>query len=160
MQVDRRPRLPVTALLFALLLLLLGAAIVGCHGSPVVIIYARRGAVSVPVELAVTDQQRARGLMYRQELSVNKGMLFVFPETREHPFWMKNTPLSLDIIFIGETATIVGILTHTRPFSTKSLSIGLPSRYVLEVRAGFSERNAIRIGDRVEFQNVPLSPKS
>jgi hypothetical protein len=122
---------------------------------PEVVIHVGAGSeVHVPVELASTEQDRARGLMYRRDLGADAGMLFVFPKTADHPFWMKNTPLPLDMIFIGEDLVVVGIVENAIPFSTRSLGVARPSRYVLEVHAGFSARNGIGPGDRVEFRNL------
>jgi uncharacterized protein len=92
--------------------------------------------------------------MYRHDLAADAGMLFVFPETADQAFWMKNTPLPLDMIFIGEDLVVVGIVENAIPFSTRLLRVARPSRYVLEVHAGFSAANRIGPGDRVEFRNL------
>jgi uncharacterized membrane protein (UPF0127 family) len=73
---------------------------------------------------------------------------------------MKNTPLSLDIIFIAEDLRIVGAVERAVPFSTKQVGVREPSRYVLEVNAGFVERHGIEAGDKVEFRNVPQDGRS
>jgi uncharacterized protein len=151
MQVEGHTRRAVTAAL----LLSFGFCATSCVRHPEVVIYVRTGTrIHVPVELASTEQERARGLMYRHDLPADAGMLFVFPETADHAFWMKNTPLPLDMIFIGEDLGIVGVVEHAVPFSTRSLRVAYPSRYVLEVNAGFAARNRIGPGDRVEFRNV------
>lgn len=77
-------------------------------------------------------------------------MLFVFPDSAVRSFWMKNTPLALDLIFIDESR-VVGIIENAVPFSLVSRSVGVPSRYVLEVHAGFARRHGIETGDRVEL---------
>jgi uncharacterized protein len=139
----------------AALLLSFGFCATSCVRHPEVVIYVRAGTeIRVPVELARTEQDRTRGLMYRHDLAADAGMLFVFPETADHPFWMKNTPLPLDMIFIGEDLLVVGIVENAIPFSTRSLRVVRPSRYVLEVHAGFSARNRIAPGDRVAFSNL------
>ena len=97
---------------------------------------AQVGDHVLELEIADTPNERAQGLMYRRELADNRGMLFVFDETREQTFWMKNTPLSLDIVFLDEQLRVVGVVEGTTPFSTATVTIGKPSRYVLEVRAG------------------------
>jgi uncharacterized membrane protein (UPF0127 family) len=140
-----------------ILALALGALGATCTRAPYVILHPKSGgSVSVPVELAVTPAEQQRGLMYRRDLAADAGMLFVFDETIEHSFWMKNTPLPLDMIFIGEDLRIVGIVANAVPFSTASRSVGAPSRYVLEVHAGFAERHGLHAGDRVELP--PLNP--
>jgi uncharacterized membrane protein (UPF0127 family) len=128
----------------------------GCRREPEVILHPRNGAaVRVPVELALTPEMRGRGLMYRTELAADAGMLFVFPRSDTQSFWMKNTPLSLDMIFIGEDLIVAGIVEDAVPFSTTALGVGRPSLYVLEVHAGFAKAHNIRTGDRTELVNVP-----
>ena len=109
----------------------------------------------VRVELARTDAERSRGLMYREQLDDDAGMLFLFSESEEHAFWMKNTLLSLDMIFIGEDGRIVGIVQRATPQTLELRTVGLPSRYVLEVNGGWSAARGVKAGDRVKFENVP-----
>jgi hypothetical protein len=121
----------------------------------VVIHTAAEDPVTVTVELADTPAKRERGLMFRTELAAAHGMLFVFERDMDHTFWMKNTPLSLDIIFIDQERRIVGIQTDTVPYSERQLRVGRPSRYVLEVVAGFCARHGIKPGDRVDLPEAP-----
>ena len=107
------------------------------------------------VEVADTAEERRWGLMYRNELGTDEGMLFVFPDERVQSFWMKNTPLSLDIIFMDRRRRVVGIIHDTVPFSTRSVSVRVPSQYALEVRAGMARGNGIAVGDLVRFKRVP-----
>jgi uncharacterized protein len=110
---------------------------------------------AVRVELARTDAERARGLMHRRSLADDAGMLFLFDETTEHSFWMKDTPLPLDIVFIGEDGRIVGVIERAEPRTTSPRTVGVPSRYVLEVNGGWTRARGIARGDRVRFENVP-----
>jgi hypothetical protein len=71
---------------------------------------------------------------------------------------MKNTVLPLDMIFLGDDRTIVGIVKDAVPFTTTSRTVGVPSRYVLEVNAGFSEKHGVKTGDQATFENVPAAP--
>jgi len=103
------------------------------------------------VELALTQEQQGRGLMFRESLPANGGMLFIFPQAREASFWMKNTPLSLDIIFIREDGVIANIAERTEPFSERSIPSAGVVRGVLEVNAGTTAQLAIKAGDRVVF---------
>ena len=103
------------------------------------------------VELALTPQQQGQGLMFRQSLPPNGGMLFIFPRERPASFWMKNTPLSLDIIFIRADGTIANIAAQTEPFSEESLPSDGPVKSVLEVKGGTAAQLSIRAGDRVIF---------
>jgi len=111
--------------------------------------------VNVRIEIADTPETRARGLMYRRDLGADAGMLFVFPDESERSFWMKNTPLPLDMVFIGADRTIVGIVADTRPFTTNPLGVGKPSKYVLEVHGGFCAAHGIVAGNQVELVRVP-----
>jgi uncharacterized membrane protein (UPF0127 family) len=113
-------------------------------------------SASVRVEVMRTESERERGLMFRQKLGADEGMLFVFPESGDHAFWMKNTLIPLDMIFIAETGTVVGVVADAEPMTTVPRSVGAPSRYVLEVNAGWSAAHAIAKGDRVRFEGVPL----
>ncbi len=127
-----------------------------CHNEPLVVFAGAGGTkASFRVEVADTAQKRRWGLMYRNELETDEGMLFVFPDERDQSFWMKNTPLSLDIIFMDTRGRVVGIIHDTVPFSTRSVSVGVPSRYVLEVRAGLARQNGIVVGDTARFERVP-----
>ncbi len=126
------------------------------RGQPQVRLIARGGHEAVvQVEVASDPQDRARGLMFRRQLGAESGMLFVFPGEMNQSFWMKNTYLSLDLIFIGENRRIVGILPGAKPQSTESLSVGIPSLYVLEVNAGFARRHGLAVGDKVELSGIP-----
>ena len=107
------------------------------------------------VEVADTPEERAHGLMYRNDLAADAGMLFIFPHESPQQFWMKNTPLPLDMIFIDGDRHIVGIVADTVPFTTNPRGVELPSRYVLEVHGGFCARHGIATGDSVDFERIP-----
>jgi uncharacterized membrane protein (UPF0127 family) len=108
-------------------------------------------SLSVKVEVAQTPADRARGLMFRTELPAEAGMLFKFEETGHHPFWMKNTFISLDMLFIDETGRIVGIVENAEPQTTTPRDGG-SSRYVLEVNGGYCASRGVKPGDRVRFE--------
>jgi uncharacterized protein len=114
---------------------------------------ARR--VAFRVEVAVTPEEHARGLMYRSELAADAGMLFVFEQPSVQRFWMKNTLIPLDMIFIGKDRKIVGIVEDAAPETETERMVGAPSQYVLEIGGGLSTRLGIKRGQPVEFQNVP-----
>ncbi len=125
------------------------------HAEPTAVIATARGPVDVRLEVAATAAARERGLMYRTSLADGHGMLFVFPAEQDHAFWMKNTLIPLDLLFIGGDGRIVGIHAEARPLSTAPIAVGRPSRWVLEVPGGFAARRGIRVGDRVELRGVP-----
>ena len=95
---------------------------------------------SITVEIADTPETQMRGLMGRSDLSINKGMLFVFQQLKPRKFWMKNTRISLDIIFIGTDECIVNIAESTTPMSEQHYRSDGPIKYAVEVRAGFVKR--------------------
>ncbi len=92
--------------------------------------------------------------MYRNELPAFSGMLFIFPQEGPRSFWMKNTPLPLDIIYINADFTIVHIAENTTPYSTAPIPSKHPAKYVLEVNGGFCQHHGIVARDRVEFSQV------
>ncbi|HEX9399491.1 MAG TPA: DUF192 domain-containing protein [Anaeromyxobacter sp.] len=121
-----------------------------------VVVETRAGARHVvAVELARTVAERARGLMDRSALASDAGMLFLFDETAEHPFWMKNTLIPLDMLFIAEDGRIAGIVARAVPGDLSPRSAGGPTRYVLEVNGGWADAHGVAPGDRVRFENVP-----
>ncbi len=101
------------------------------------------------VELALTPEQQAQGLMYRKELPEGQGMLFDFKREQEATFWMKNTYVPLDMIFIRADGRIHRIAANTVPLSEALVSSGGPVRAVLEVVAGTAKKLGIAPGDRV-----------
>ncbi len=149
---ERRPRRRGAAALACALLLGAQAA---CRHAPSVVFEGPDGTrVRFRVEVADTAEKRRWGLMYRRHLEADQGMLFVFPEEKVQSFWMKNTPLSLDIIFMDRSRRVVGIVRDTVPFSTRSVGVAAPSRYVLEVRAGLARRHGIAVGAAARFRRV------
>lgn len=100
-------------------------------------------------EIAVTEAERARGLMHRNALPRDSGMLFVFPEEGMHRFWMKNTLIPLDMLFIDGDGKIVKVVQRTVPQSTVLISSDGPVRAVLELNGGTAARLGIAVGDRV-----------
>jgi len=128
-----------------------------CGAEPKVVISTREGRESVfQVEVADTPAKRELGLQYRKELAADRGMIFLFPAPSVQSFWMKNTPLPLDMIFIGSDRKIVGIVEQTVPFSLDSRSVGTPSQFVLEINGGLSKQLGIRAGDSVRFEGIAL----
>jgi uncharacterized membrane protein (UPF0127 family) len=109
-------------------------------------------ALTVTVELARNDAERQRGLMYRESLEPDHGMLFVFDETAPHAFWMKNTLIPLDMIFIDGVGQIAGVVERAEPQTTTPRTAGGPSRYVLEVIGGWCAAHGVGAGDRVRFE--------
>jgi uncharacterized membrane protein (UPF0127 family) len=104
------------------------------------------------IELAKTPQEQANGLMYRTELCEDCGMLFIYDHEQILTFWMKNTLISLDMIFINGNGEIVNIAQNTKINQTQErYSSKILAKYVLEVNGGWCKGNGVEIGDKVEF---------
>jgi len=127
-----------------------------CTNVPRVRISAEDGTSKavVRVEIAYTPAARELGLMYRQRLGENAGMLFIFKQAQRLTFWMKNTEIPLDLIFAGTDGTVEGIVANAEPFSERELSVAGKSQYVLEVNGGFARRHGIKPGDRLNFIGI------
>lgn len=107
------------------------------------------GKLQFKVELAVTPAQRQRGLMFRQDLPADAGMLFDFGRPAPASMWMRNTYIPLDMLFIRDDGHIAKIASNTEPLSETVIASGEPVRAVLELRGGISEVLGIKAGDRV-----------
>ena len=107
------------------------------------------------VEYAVTDEEKARGLMDRESIPPNGGMWFVFSTPVQQDFWMKDTLIPLDIIFVGEDMKIVSIAENAVPKSVEMISSDEPFMYVLELNAGKVAELGIKVGDKVEARIGP-----
>ena len=112
-------------------------------------IVTKNGVHVFSVEMATTEQEKETGLMYRKELADGKGMLFDFSPEQEVSMWMKNTYISLDMIFIKADGRILRIAENTEPLSTKIIPSNGPVKGVLEVIAGTAQKYGIKPGDRV-----------
>jgi len=108
------------------------------------------GSHAFMVEIADDDASRQRGMMFRPPLEDDRGMLFEFPTSREQSFWMRNTPNSLDIIYIAPNGRIVSIASHATPFSETPIPSNGSANGVLELRAGRAEEIGAKAGDMVQ----------
>lgn len=113
--------------------------------------------VAVEAELAFNGETRSRGLMFRQSMPEDAGMLFIFPSLDQQGFWMKNTLIPLDLIWMNERKEIVYFLTAL-PCKKDPCESYMPmqkAKYVLEVNAGFVKKHKLQIGNRLEFTLPP-----
>lgn len=106
------------------------------------------------VEIADSEPERNQGLMYRQELAPDHGMLFVFARTTRIAMWMKNTPLPLDMLFIAEDGRVVDLHERAVPHSLETIAARRRARYVLEVNGGTVDRLGLAVGDRVSGAGI------
>jgi uncharacterized membrane protein (UPF0127 family) len=131
------------------------ATVTACQAEPKVTVSTQGNRqVIFQVEVADTPAKRAMGLQYRRELADDHGMIFLFTGESPQTFWMKNTPIPLDMIFIDRQRKIVGIVAETVPFSLDPRSVGIPSQYVLEIKGGLAKRLGIQAGDAVRFDGI------
>ena len=110
--------------------------------------------VDLNIEIAATDFDIQTGLMYRNSMENNQGMLFVFDNETERFFYMKNTKIPLDLIYINANKNIVSFQKHAKPFDESSLPSKAPAQYVLEVNAGLVDTWNLSVGDSITFSNL------
>lgn len=106
---------------------------------------------TITIEIADTDTLRSRGLMDRQHIPSDRGMLFIFPESSIQTFWMANTQSSLDLMFVSEDSVINDIAKYAKPMSADIVAGSEPAMFVVEVAAGYTDNRGIVVGDRVTW---------
>ncbi|MCF7561071.1 DUF192 domain-containing protein [Sabulilitoribacter multivorans] len=109
--------------------------------------------VTFDIEIADTEYETQTGLMYRSSMKPNHGMLFVFDDVAPRSFYMKNTKIALDLIFIDENHKIVSFQKNAKPLDEASLPSNVPAKYVLEINAGLVDKWAIAVGDSISYKN-------
>lgn len=152
-------------------LLLLGTA--GCRETPQSslktesVAFTKEGTLSlyraesdsllarIDIEIAETEYETQTGLMYRQSMEDRQGMLFIFPDEARHSFYMKNTLMPLDILFIRGDRSIANIARNAQPLDESGIPSAGPVQYVLEINAGLSDRWGLKEGDRIAFERNP-----
>ena len=112
------------------------------------------GPAAFTVELALSDADRASGLMNRHSMAPDHGMLFRFDQTRPVLMWMKNTPLPLDMIFIDADGVVARVAANTVPFSESIIPSVVPVRYVLELNSGTAAKSGILVGDKARHRVI------
>ena len=132
---------------------------------PVVITFKKEGELKIKkakndsiikimdIEIADDEYQTQTGLMYRDSMKENQGMLFVFPQADYHSFYMKNTRIPLDIIYIDSNKKIVSIQRNAKPFDETSLPSDAPAQYVLEINGGLADMWKLEVGDFIEYSS-------
>lgn len=102
--------------------------------------------IDLTLETAKTNAERAKGLMFRKHLEDKKGMIFLFNQEIDHHFWMKNTYISLDLLYLDSNLKVVGIVEKLTPLSEESRGVGVPNKYVVELPAGNVAKYGIKVG--------------
>lgn len=147
---------------FSIMVISVGVVTQGCSSSanpsaailPKVIFHTKPADVPVSVEICADPESRNQGLMFRKHLEPGHGMLFLFPQEDIQTFWMKNTLIPLDMIFINGQHQVVGIVAKAEPLTLTGRQVEVPSQYVVEVPGGFAEQYGIVSGTRVTFPNI------
>ena len=111
--------------------------------------------ITIDIEITDTREEKRRGLMYRHDMAATEGMVFVNDMSQRHFFWMKNTYIPLDMIFVDEKMQIVKIEKNTVPLSEKFISVPKDAQYTIEVNAGFCDRHSLKIGDSIQMVKIP-----
>lgn len=154
----RRARLIIVAWIAIALM----PALAACDPTPQVAIVSSDNSqrAAVKVEIANTPDARELGLMYRNHLEEDAGMIFIFPGPTAAQFWMKNTVIPLDMLFADSNGKVLGIVANAQPYSEALLGGFAGTVYVLEVNAGYAAKHHIVAGDRLRFQGFnPLTAR-
>ncbi|MCB9993705.1 MAG: DUF192 domain-containing protein [Hyphomicrobiaceae bacterium] len=128
--------------------------VAGCSADESLTINTAKGSFHFTVEIADTPAEQAQGLMFRQELASDHGMLFDFHQERETSFWMRNTFIPLDMLFIAADGTIRSIHANARPQDDTPIPSGSPVRFVLEIPGGRAAEIDAMPGDKVSHARI------
>ena len=112
-------------------------------------------STKIDIQIANTEFDRELGLMFRKHMNDNQGMLFIFPDSRVRSFWMRNTEIPLDMIFVNASKTILNIAKNTTPYSDVSYTSAGAAKYVVEVNGGFTDAHNIKPGDVINWTETP-----
>lgn len=113
-----------------------------------------KSITKIDIEIAETDFDRQLGLMFRKEMGITQGMFFIFPVEEIQSFWMRNTNISLDMIFVNSEKKIVTIHKNTKPLSDQSYASTEPAKYVIETESGFTDKFNINVGDKILWNRI------
>ena len=146
----------VSGVFFALILLVLGlAAPATAGGLERLRVVTASGAHDFQVEIAADDESREIGLMNRRYMAADHGMLFEFEKEGPQTFWMKNTYIPLDMVFISRAGVVTNVVANAEPLSETTIPSGPPCAAVLELNGGVAAKIGLRVGDRVEHAFFP-----
>ena len=118
----------------------------------------KAGSQTIHAEVVATDEAREKGLMFREKMAANTGMLFVFRDIAYHAMWMRNTPLPLAVAFMDKSGKIVSI-HEMLPFTETTHQAAGPARYALEMNSGWFTRNQVKTGDTIKGLDKAPKPK-
>ncbi|BDA85028.1 hypothetical protein Sa4125_25700 [Aureimonas sp. SA4125] len=147
---------PAVLLASALALVAMTMLSVGASSSGTLV--TATGQHRLTLEVANTPETREIGLMDRPSMAADTGMLFDFKETRPVTMWMKNTYLSLDMLFLDEAGKVTHVAAHAQPLSLALISSQGPVRYVVELNGGAAAQYGVKVGDHLEHPSIPSAP--
>jgi hypothetical protein len=124
------------------------------ENAPAVSFHTASGDVVFGVEIADSPSERQQGLMNRKALAADRGMIFIFPSDEVQHFWMKNTLIPLDMIFVNSGLEVVGVVPDAEPLTLTERTVNIPSAYVVEVNGGFAAKNGIATGVHMGLRNI------
>jgi uncharacterized membrane protein (UPF0127 family) len=124
------------------------------------VLHTAKGDFAFNVEIADDDAERAKGLMFRDHLAPDAGMLFDYGREQLAAFWMQNTLIPLDMVFVGEDGTVKTIHVNARPMDTTSIPSEVPVRFVLEIPGGRSQEIGLAVGDKMDHPRVGTAERS
>ena len=153
MSIFRDLRSAVAAARLALVLLLLGITS-ACSADNRGVLHTAKGDFAFSLEIADTEAQREKGLMFRTSLAPDAGMLFDYHKEQQASFWMQNTLIPLDMVFIGADGIVKTIHVNARPMDTTPIPSEVPIRFVLEIAGGRAEEIGLKVGDKFEYDRV------
>ena len=128
--------------------------VVAAPKRPTVVFLTARGEVPVLVDVARTAAEREKGLMFVEHLPAGRGMLFLMGPERILTFWMKNTYIPLDMVFVNAALEVVGVVAKAEPLTLSPRNVDKPSSYVVEVPGGWAEKVGVVAGVKVRFESV------
>ena len=137
-----------------LAVLMVATPLAACSDEGRLVLHSATGDHAFNVEVVDTPESRAKGLMFREELADDAGMLFDFKQEREVSFWMSNTLIPLDMIFVGADGVVKTIHVNARPQDLTSIPSQVPVQFVLEIPGGRTEELGIKPGDTMEHDRV------
>lgn len=114
-----------------------------------------RGDVPIDVEIAQTTEQRRIGMMFRNSAADGTGMIFLMPREEPHQFWMRNTLIPLDMVFVNGRMEVVGVLSDVQPLTLEGRGVPRPSRFVVELPGGYAARVGITVGSKMRAEGIP-----
>lgn len=150
----RRPVAIVRALGLLLAVFVGMLPLAACSGDDRLVAHTATGDYAFSVEVVDTPATRAKGLMFRQSLAKDAGMLFDFQQEQQTAFWMQNTFIPLDMVFIAADGVVKTIHVNAKPHDTTSIPSGVPVRFVLEIPGGRSVEIGLKPGDRIDHPRM------